>query len=185
MIKGNMISFRPVQVSDAEVLCKWYNNGELMKHVGFNNGLNTSEDKLSANIAKEVGDKDENRSSRRFIVIENSTDMPIGEVSFGDLDLKNKSCEIGIKICDLDKQGMGYGYDALNTFLDYLFKTYNLHRIELDTLLENVRAQHLYEKVGFKRIGLKRDCWLDPQNCYRSAILMDILREEFYYEEDN
>lgn len=185
MIKGNKISFRPVQVSDGKLLCDWFNNGELMKHVGFNKGLNTSVSDLATKIAKEVEDKSENRSFRQFIVIENSTNIPIGELSFNDLDLRNKSCSIGIKICDLDKQRMGYGYDALSIFLNYLFETYGLHRIELDTLLENVRAQHLYEKVGFKRIGLKRDCWIDPQNCYRSAVLMDILREEFDYEENN
>ena len=61
-----------------------------------------------------------------------------------------------------------------------LFRTYELHRIELDTLLENKRAQHLYQKVGFKVVGVKRDVWLDPEGNYRSAVVMDLLKNDFY-----
>ena len=105
--------------------------------------------------------------------------LPIGELSFHNLDLINKSCEIGIKICDLSEQGKGYGEEALRGFIAYLFNTYQLHRIELDTLLENKRAQNLYQKVGFKVVGVKRDVWLDPLGNYRSAVVMDLLRDEF------
>ena len=104
----------------------------------------------------------------------------IGELSFHNLDLTNKSCEIGIKICELSEQGKGYGEEALRGFINYLFRTYELHRIELDTLLENKRAQHLYQKVGFKVVGVKRDVWLDPEGNYRSAVVMDLLKNDFY-----
>ncbi len=179
MVVGKYVSFRPIKIEDASLLCRWYRNKELMKHVGFEDGLNVTEEGLIFSIANEAADKSEDRAFRRFIIIENCTGNAIGELSFNDLDLVNKCCGIGIKICEIEKQHRGYGYEALRLFLKYLFNTYNLHRIELDTLVENKRAQGLYKKARFNEIGVKRDCWLDPQGNYRSAVLMDILKDEY------
>ena len=179
MVVGKYVSFRSIKIEDASLLCRWYRNKELMKHVGFEDGLNVTEEGLIFSIANEVEDKSIDRTFRRFIIIENESGDVIGELSFNDLDLVNKCCRIGIKICEIEKQHRGYGYEAVRLFLEYLFNSYGLHRIELDTLLENRRAQGLYKKVGFKEIGVKRDCWLDPQGNYRSAVLMDILKDEY------
>jgi RimJ/RimL family protein N-acetyltransferase len=40
-------------------------------------------------------------------------------------------------------------------FIKYLFQEMNFEKIILDTKLENERAQHVYEKIGF--IETKKD----------------------------
>lgn len=37
------------------------------------------------------------------------------------------NCEVGIKICEIDEQGKGYGKDALYHFIDFMFKFLNLN----------------------------------------------------------
>jgi RimJ/RimL family protein N-acetyltransferase len=180
IILGKKVSIRPLTQNDANLLFTWWNDGKIMKHVGYKEGLNISLEQIQAKINEEIIDKNEKRTSRRFIIETLDTKVPIGEMSYGDLDLRNNSCTFGIKICDLRFQGQGYGKDALIAFITYLFKNFNLHRVELDTLVENVRAQALYQSVGFKYIGMRRDCWLDPLNNYRSAILMDVIRDEWF-----
>jgi RimJ/RimL family protein N-acetyltransferase len=179
IIQGKKVSIRPLTQNDASLLFTWWNDGKIMKHVGYKEGLNITLEQINQRIQEEVEDKNEKRVSRRYIISTLDKKTPIGEISYDSLDLKNNSCSFGIKICDLSFQGQGYGKDALIAFITYLFGNFSLHRIELDTLVENVRAQALYTSVGFKYIGMRRDCWLDPQNNYRSAVLMDVTKEEW------
>lgn len=178
MIQGDKVRIRKINLNDADLLCKWWSNGEVMQHVGFTNGVKTDIGGLKDNIKNQLNDMNKYRKSRMFIVLDKNTEERIGELVFHDLDLENKSCTIGIKICEVDYQGKGYGEDTLRTFLTYLFKEFNLHRIELDTLFENTRARNLYKKVGFKEIGIRRDAWIDAEKNYRSFVLMDILEKE-------
>lgn len=176
MINLQHLYIREAKVTDVETLVVWWATGELMQHVGFPKGIRTNIEKLRTEL--EIQHEDSHALKKRFMILKNDG-LPIGELSFHNLDLTNKSCEIGIKICELSEQGKGYGEEALRGFITYLFKTYDLHRIELDTLLENKRAQSLYQKVGFKVVGIKRDVWLDPQGNYRSAVVMDLLKNDF------
>jgi len=74
--------------------------------------------------------------------------------------------------------GKGIGYFATTEILNHAFNNINLNRIELGVLESNARALKLYEKVGFKREGVKH------QSIYKNGkfvdmIIMAILKEEF------
>ena len=101
------------------------------------------------------------------------------------IDLHNKSCGIKLRICEAGEQGKGYGEEALYGFSNYLFTTYQLHRIYVEILVGNILAKELYEKVGFKVIGIERDIWLDSQGIYRSGILIDLIRDDYLREKYN
>lgn len=178
MIQLNRLKIREANETDIPTLIAWWASGDLMRHVGFPNGIQTDIEQLKTELVKQSL-ASTNEPSRRFIIFKKEEHKAIGELCFHQLDLHNKSCEISIKICEIDEQGKGYGEEALRGFLTYLFKTYQLHRIYLDTLLENTCAQQLYQKVGFKIIGIERDVWLDPQGNYRSAVLMDLLENDY------
>lgn len=55
---------------------------------------------------------------------------------------------------------------------------YNLHRIQLDTFLENVRAIRTYEKCGFVREGILRKAFWTSKG-YRDRIVMGLLFEDW------
>jgi RimJ/RimL family protein N-acetyltransferase len=74
--------------------------------------------------------------------------------------------------------GKGYGSEAMRLMLDYGFGILNLHRIELDVFAFNERAIRAYEKLGFQKEGIKRDC-LFYEYEYHDAIIMSILADEF------
>ena len=44
----------------------------------------------------------------------------------------------------------GYGSDAVRTLVKHLFRHTGLNRLHLKTLSHNFRAQHCFEKSGFK-----------------------------------
>lgn len=99
-------------------------------------------------------------------------------VGFEQVDFISRSATLGIAIHDSGDQGKGYGTEAMILMLKVGFWHINLHRIELIVLDYNQRAKHVYEKVGFKEVGRKREAHY-LEGCYYDFILMDILKVEF------
>lgn len=93
---------------------------------------------------------------------------------------RNQKCELGIKICEVDEQGKGYGKDALYHFIDFLFRFLNLNKLELTSMKDNNRAHTLYKKLGFKEIGIIRDACFDSRvGKFADVIYMDLLKSEW------
>lgn len=145
---------------DAPLLCRWWNDGAVMAHAGFPNGLGTTEQKIVAQLATDSDEK-----GRRLILM--ADDQPIGEMSYRNMG--DRTAEIGIKICDFTQQGKGYGSIFLRMLLTHLFAN-GYDRIVLDTNLANQRAQHVYEKLGFERLGVRHNAWTDQLGAAQSCV---------------
>lgn len=81
-----------------------------------------------------------------------------GFVILAGLSGIDESIEFGRIIIAEDKRGAGQG--AIRTIIQYIFDTLDAHRIWLDTLDHNVRGQHIYEKLGFRKEGRLRQAFL-------------------------
>lgn len=178
---GKQVAIRKMKIEDVPQYTKWWNNGELMASVGFKKGLDIKEEKLFEEFTKEVADSDIYRKSRRYVVIDIKNNQAIGELAYGQLDIKQKKCRIGMKICELTYQGKGYGNDTLITFINYLYDYFDLQKIEIDTLADNVRALSLYKKVGFEQIKLEQDFWTDPEGISHDVIFMELHKKDWKY----
>ena len=53
-------------------------------------------------------------------------------------------------------QGRGLGTDAMRTIVRYLIEQRGHHRLTLWTRPHHARAIHVYEKVGFRQVGITR-----------------------------
>jgi len=61
-----------------------------------------------------------------------------------------------------------------------MFNFLNLNRIELTTLADNKKSQNLYEKLGFKKIGIMREASFDSRDgTYSNVLYMDLLRRDW------
>ena len=69
------------------------------------------------------------------------------------------------------EHGKGYGTEALQLMVDYLFLAKEIHRIQANTDPENEVSQHILEKVGFKREGVSR----------KSSFVRGQWRDEYHY----
>ncbi len=75
-------------------------------------------------------------------------------------------------------QGQGYGSEAIKWALRFGFRHCNLHRIEIGGFGYNTGALRLYEKLGFKMEGRKRDFfWHD--GAYWDLVGLSMLEEEW------
>lgn len=113
-----------------------------------------------------------------FLIFAKETNKPVGEVVINDIYMGNRSASIRIVINNKEDFSKGYGSEAMILALNYGFAMLNLHRIELEAFPFNQRAIHVYEKLGFKREGIKRDGAFFNHKYY-DMITMSILEDEF------
>ena len=71
-LRHQNLCIRSALPEDAALLCAWWNDGRVMAHAGFPNGLNTNEQK----VARSMGE-DSDRPGRRLIL--EADGKPAGE----------------------------------------------------------------------------------------------------------
>ena len=159
---------------DAGSLCGWWNDGAVMAHAGFPEGLGTTEEAVRRQI---TGQAD---GPHRVLIIE-ADDVPVGEMSYSDQG--GGVAEIGIKICDASQQGKGYGPLYLRMLIGMLFSA-GYGEIRLDTNVKNERAQHVYEALGFEKVAVRENAWRDQRGQWQTAVEYVLLPGRFAPLED-
>ena len=167
---ADRLSFRAARPEDAEVLCAWWNDGDMMAHAGFPRGLGMTAQAVRQKI---LAESDE--SIRRYLIEYDGA--PIGEMSARNLG--RQTCEIGIKLCEAEYQNRGLGKAILSRFIRFLMNGRGFERIVLSTTPENLRARHLYERLGFRELRLNENSWIDQDGNPRSSVECELRRETF------
>jgi RimJ/RimL family protein N-acetyltransferase len=102
----------------------------------------------------------------------------IGCVRFWRISRINRNAMLTIFIGEPSLWGKGLGSEALRLALRYAFEEMELERVELQVFAFNERAIRSYEKIGFRREGVRRGA-LYRDGAYHDIILMGIRRFEF------
>ena len=159
---GNIL-LRDATKADAKQLAEWWNDGAVMAHAGFPNGLGTTEEE----VAEDIG--------TGALIIEEAG-KPIGEANYRIVD--DKGAESGIKICVFDCQNRGIGKIVLSLLIRYLFDN-GFVKIVLDTNMKNKRAQRVYESLGFRKVRVNIDSWTDQVGKLHSSVDYELLETDF------
>ena len=101
----------------------------------------------------------------------------IGYFRLSNHSIENKNIYIGADIAS-EFTGKGFAKEAYKLFIPFLFDLYNLNKISLEVLSTNERAINLYNKLGFKQEGIKRQEIL-KEDKFVDSIIMSILKEEY------
>ena len=163
------LTIRNATAKDAALLANWWNDGKVMAHAGFPEGLHITPEKIAMQL-----DLNCDNHCRRLILQNNH--RPIGEMCY--TDQKNGVVEIGIKICEISEQEKGHGRCFLSMLIAELFaKKYK--KIILDTDLENTRAQHVYNLLGFSIAAVNENSWENQLGQQRSSIVYELYENQF------
>ena len=157
------ITVRTARREDVPQLVKWWNDGSVMAHAGFPNGLGTTVER-------------ETQRLREGLMLIEEDGRSIGECNFREAG--NGTAEIGIKICEASRQNRGTGRIVLSMLIGYLFET-GFRKIQLDTNLTNLRAQHVYETLGFAKLRVNIDSWKDQLGRPQSSVDYELTEEQF------
>lgn len=164
------ITLRNATCEDAPQLAAWWNDGNVMAHAGFPLGLGTTAEEIAVQIAEDSED-----TRQRLILL--LDEERIGEMCY--YNTGNQIAEIGIKICEFTHQEKGIGRIALSMLISHLFHS-DYSKIILDTNLKNRRAQHVYEKLGFRRLRVNTDSWRDQLGELQSSVDYELTADTFH-----
>lgn len=169
LLQFKNLTIRNATVKDADLLSSWWNDGKIMAHAGFPNGTGETACEIAENLKK---DTDEDR----HLIIE-LDQKPIGEMSYGRESADTVG--IGIKICDFSEQDKGYGKILLSMLIFSLFEDMGYKKVILDTNVNNKRAQHVYEELGFRKVQVRENSWRNQLGELQSSIGYEMYREYF------
>jgi RimJ/RimL family protein N-acetyltransferase len=118
------------------------------------------------------------KDEERVFCMETIEGKLIGNIGIMHLDWLNRKADIGVMIGEKEYWSKGYGTEAINLLLRYMFEELNLERIGLYCDEENLRAQRSYQKCGFRVEGKLRH-YLFKNGQFIDDIMMSILRSDW------
>ena len=114
----------------------------------------------------------------KSFIIERKDGSKIGFIGhFYVLHVAGKQLEIGYSLVPSER-GKGYGTEATQIMVDYLFLSKDTKRVQAQTDPRNVASHKVLEKVGFKKEGTLRKSFF-MRGEWRDAYIYSILREEW------
>jgi diamine N-acetyltransferase len=112
----------------------------------------------------------------RYFVAESEKKELAGFAILRDVTSAHRSIQLQrIVVAD---PGHGIGRQMLAGILDYVFQELKAHRLWLDVFETNKRAQHVYERLGFRREGILREA-IFRDGEFHTQVLMSILDREY------
>jgi RimJ/RimL family protein N-acetyltransferase len=113
-----------------------------------------------------------------FAITNKENNEFLGIARFFGIRSAHNRARMGISIYDSRHRSQGYGTDATRVMLWVGFHVLGFHSINLDTMEDNLAAIHVFEKAGFKKVGILRETeFVDGKHI--GLLYMDMLRDEF------
>ena len=176
MYTGDLVRLRALEMTDLDDIMKFYNTLELKRFLGP--PVVRSKRYLEQWLLK-VSVWNPFRDGHLYLAIEEKdTHAYLGIARIEDVRLPHNRAEVGLSIYNPDNRGKGYGTDAMLVLLGIGFHILGLNSIYLDTMEDNERSIKIYEKIGFKRVGILRETeYMD--GAHKGLLIMDILQKDF------
>lgn len=172
-LHGERVTLRPMVAGDAASM--W---ADLADEEG-NRLTGTTESFTREQIDRWCASRIETDDRWDLAVVDRETGEWLGEVVINDWDPTNRCCGFRIALGP-NARDRGVGTEATRLVVDGVFDLIDdppVHRLELEVFSFNPRAITVYERVGFRREGVRRDA-LHWGGEYVDSIVMSILRTD-------
>lgn len=174
-----MIELIPFTEADVDRLIGWIRSPEeLLLWTASSFGYPLTREHLQQHLhdSAERGDR------LIFKAVDSATGEAIGHVELGGIDPRHRSLRIGRVLLAPAARGRGLGAGMMRAALAHAFDVLRVHRVELGVFDVNPRAIACYERVGFRREGMRRESFRVPDALggrYWSEIVMSVLAAEW------
>ena len=165
MLEGNLVNLRVLEKKDLPLIAQWANDPK------FGGEFEPLEQVPLYELEKwyETLPSDE-----KWFIIEEKNGTRIGQIMHIP-----KGCHFRIGYVVVpEKRGRGYGTEAVQILVDYLFLSRDIVRIEAEVSPENRASQRVLEKAGFAREGIIRKS-VYARGTWHDGVIFSILREEW------
>jgi RimJ/RimL family protein N-acetyltransferase len=114
-----------------------------------------------------------------FAIHRKVDDALIGCGMIAHINRYNCRCNLGISMgCDKQNWGKGYGREALQAVIAFCFMELGMNRIEAEIYEFNTRSIRLFEGLGFRREGVKRQ-YVYKDGVFKDEFIYSLLKEDW------
>ncbi|APQ15823.1 GNAT family N-acetyltransferase [Maribacter hydrothermalis] len=166
-LKGNHIYLRALEQNDLDFLFELENDTDVWEL----SGTITPYSKNVLQLYLDNAHRDLFDVKQLRLVICDLNEKAVGLIDVFDFEPNHKRAGIGIIILDKEQRNKGFGGEAVSILCNYLFNILGLRQIYANILEENVASLHLFKKLGFVEIGIKKD-WIRDKNTFKNEILL-------------
>ena len=111
----------------------------------------------------------------RLIIFENKTETSIGMIDLFDFEPKHLRVGLGILVAP-KFENKGYATEALELLTNYVFTHLDVHQVYANISEDNTKSITLFEKRGFKEIGVKKD-WIYTNKQFKNELLFQLIND--------
>lgn len=144
------MKLRKLMTKDAEKMLSWMKDPTINRFFRFDAETMTIEHILNF-IAQA-----QNNEKELHMAIADDSDLYVGTVSLKNIDIEASNAEYAISTCAC-VHGKGIALEATKEILRIAFEEKKLHRVYLNVLEDNERANRFYQKLGFVFEGKFRE----------------------------
>jgi RimJ/RimL family protein N-acetyltransferase len=165
VLEGKSVNLRLVEKEDLPLLTEWSNDAEYLgEFVWLPQQSRTEWEKRYDSLAPDT----------KWFFIEKKDGTKIGTMFHWLIgNLLEISCVLAP-----NERGKGYGVEATQLMVDYLFLSKDITRIQAHTRADNMVSQKVLQKAGFKKEGIIRKS-VFSRGEWGDRTLYSILREEW------
>ena len=171
-IRGRRVSLGPIDLADIDTYVRWINDPAIRPYVNRPWPTTAHEERrrIETLVAAEnaVGFAIHLRDGNRLI----------GRTAIWNIHRVNRSGLFTIYIGDESMRSRGLGKEATALTTLHAMEGLNLNRLELEVFAYNERALHVYEWLGFRQEGVRREAKFHAGR-YHDAIQMAILKRDW------
>lgn len=165
---------RPLEAEDAEGMLSWMHDASVACL------FQTDFRSMELTEAQRFIDAANRPSDSLHLAIENEDGSYLGTISLKNIDTNNMCAEYAISTISA-AHGTGVASRATRSILEIAFDELGLHRVYLNVLDVNERAQAFYKKAGFSYEGTAREA-LKIKSEYHSLLWFAMLKSDFIQE---
>ena len=123
MLKGKSVTIRPIEKFDFDLFYSWVQDQKCL-------GDFMNMEMIYKDSFLETLEKSTKNVTRFFAIIEDKDGESIGVINYFKAIGSNTTLELGMLIAEESSRGRGIGTECIRLFVNYLFNTKNIMRIQ-------------------------------------------------------
>jgi len=176
ILENNFVQLRPLTVLDIPVLLPFSEQEPELWNYSLIKATNEKELINYVNLAFE-GRK--HKREYAFVVYDKIQQKIAGSTRFYDINLNNKSLQLGFTWYGKAFQGTGMNKQCKLLLLDFAFDFMQMERVEFRADNQNKPSIAAMKRIGCVEEGVLRSNFIKPNGERRSSIVLSILKSEW------
>ena len=166
-LKGDKINLRALEAEDLDFLYELENNTDIWEI----SGTITPYSKHVLKLYLENAYRDIYDVKQLRLCICSKEDEVLGLIDLFDFDPKNRRAGIGIVVLETGFRNKGIGREAIELLCKYAFSVLNIRQLYANVGEDNEASLHLFRKIGFEMVGVKKD-WILSEGIFKNEVLL-------------